>query len=114
MTATYTAQQITAIGGSEWTSRDGSKHRVYLNNWADLYGLEVTRYGTGHIRGATLDGESISNNQAGRLLTSVESVYWDAADSQIHIRYHKTKGCIDPDALRAEIADAVAAAASTT
>src|SRR5690348_14504683 len=49
----YSVETMTAIGGNEWTSPDGSKHRVYFNNWADFAGLETSHYNTGNISGAT-------------------------------------------------------------
>lgn len=63
MTATITAQQVLSLGGREWVGRDGRK-RIYLNNWADLAGLEVVRYGSGNIRWAAIDGEQVSNTKA--------------------------------------------------
>lgn len=73
-TATYTAEQIEAIGGNRWTSRTGTV-RVYLNNWPALVGFEISRYKTGNINGATLAGQDISNGKAGQLSTA--KVYWE-------------------------------------
>lgn len=82
---TYTADQIIAIGGSEWRKDD--KHRVYLNDWAEWVGLDVGYYKSGNISGATLRDERISNAEAGRLLDAVYKVYFDAADGKVHIQW---------------------------
>lgn len=81
----YTVENMIAIGGSEW-ERHG-KHRVYLNNWAELAGLEVDCYKSGNIRSAAYRGESISNSQAYKILGSIDKVWFDAADGQLYCRY---------------------------
>lgn len=69
-TTTITAQQILALGGREWTGRNGQQ-RIYLNNWYELAGLEISRYkGSGSISSAKLNGEWISNNKASLLLAA--------------------------------------------
>jgi hypothetical protein len=60
-----TAEILVKIGGKEWTK--GSMHRVYMNGLATWFGLETTRYNTGNVSSATLDGEPISNSQAKRI-----------------------------------------------
>src|SRR5690554_6183525 len=77
---TYTAEQITAIGGREWTGYNGQK-RVYLNNWYDLVGLEISTYKTGNVSSAALNGEPISNS-AGNDLRQAK-VWLDVATGQI-------------------------------
>jgi len=52
--------------GSEW--KKGEKHRIYFNGLGEWYGIKTERYNTGNICGATLDGETISNSAAKRLL----------------------------------------------
>lgn len=76
-TETMTAEQLVAVGGSEW--QRGDKHRVYFNDLASLYGLEVNRYDTGNISGARLNGEKISNGQARQLLNTLQmaKLWWD-------------------------------------
>lgn len=68
-TTTITAQQILDLGGREWVGRSGQR-RIYLNNWHELAGLEVTEYGSGNIRWAAICGEPISNTKAAALLTA--------------------------------------------
>ncbi len=67
-TTTYTTEQIVAIGGNEWTGRDGRIHRVYLNDAHEYLGITVDRYKGGRIGAATLDGAPISNGKATRIL----------------------------------------------
>lgn len=80
-----TAENLVAIGGREWTK--GTMHRVYLNDWPELAGIGVSRYNSGNISSAAIDGEGVSNAEARRLLGAVEKVYWDAADGEIHIKW---------------------------
>lgn len=68
--------KMIAIGGTEWEKYE--MHRVYFDRdvLAGIYGLEVTRYGTGSISSARLDGESISNSKAHKILASFPSKFW--------------------------------------
>lgn len=84
-TVVFTAETMVAIGGSRWTKND--MDRVYINNWARFIGLEVSTYNTGNISSATLDGERISNSEAGRLLGMVEKVYFDVTDGSVHVKW---------------------------
>ncbi|WP_431935763.1 helix-turn-helix domain-containing protein [Micromonospora sp. RP3T] len=81
---TYTPEQIETIGGKPWSSGDGRINRVYINPglFARLMGLEVSYYNTGNIRHAEINGEHISNAEAGRILAS--KVYLEAG--KLHIR----------------------------
>ena len=73
---TYTADQMTSIGGNAWTSRDGRRHRVYLDNvWPAGIGLGISQYKSGNISGASLRGAPLSNTRAGQLLRT--RVYWE-------------------------------------
>lgn len=103
---TYTAEQITRIGGREWRKSDGTL-RVYINTdvWAPLVGLEIDHYKSGNISSAYLDGERISNARAYRL-TAIK-VYWE--DGKIWV----TRDAELADEIRAAIATAVAATEPT-
>ncbi|WP_329114407.1 hypothetical protein [Streptomyces sp. NBC_01353] len=83
--AVLTVDAVKAIGGNEWIR--GTYHRVYLNDWAQYAGIEVTRYNTGRISSASLGGRGISNDRAGRLLGLVDKLYFDAADGRLHIQH---------------------------
>ncbi len=60
-----TAEILVKIGGKEWT-KNGMR-RVYMNGLATWFGLETSRYNTGNVASATLDGQEISNTQAKRI-----------------------------------------------
>jgi hypothetical protein len=61
-----TTEEALAIGGSEWTGRDG-KHRVYLSI-CDLMGVETERYKSGNVSYAARNGVKISNAEASRIM----------------------------------------------
>lgn len=69
--------RLVAAGGSRWEK--AGHNRIYFNNLAELYGLELSFYNTGNISSATLDGERISNNSARLILSSLNSakVWYD-------------------------------------
>jgi hypothetical protein len=81
----FTVDTMTAIGGKRWTKN--GHDRVYLNNWAELAGLETSHYNTGNISSASWQGEAISNSQAYKLLGCIDKVWFDAADGKLHCRY---------------------------
>ena len=70
--------------GSRWTK--GQMDRIYFNNLAELYGVQTTRYNTGNISSATLDGERISNSQAGRICgrLALAKVWYDISTTKFH------------------------------
>lgn len=101
-TMQITAETMVAIGGSHW--QRGDKDRVYLNDWAQFIGLEVERYKSGNIWNATLNGETISNGEAGRLLGAVHKVFFDNTDDQLHIEWgHSNPRSMDRDEIAAKI-----------
>lgn len=104
-TAPWTAETMTAIGGNRWT-RDGHD-RVYFNNWADLAGLEVSRYNTGNISSAAWQDEFLSNRQAGLILGALDKIWFDAADGKIHARYGYTSPRIGRETVFAAAVDGI-------
>ena len=63
-------QKLIEIGCTVW-EKYGRK-RIYINSDEEIekvFGLSVSRYNTGNICSAFLNGEKISNSQARRLLT---------------------------------------------
>ena len=63
-------QKLIEIGCTTW-EKYGRK-RIYINNDDQIekvFGLSVSRYKSGMISSAFLNGEKISNSQACRLLT---------------------------------------------
>lgn len=103
-TIEYTTENMIAIGGNEW--KRGNYHRVYFNNWHELAGLELEHYGTGNIRWAGWQGETVSNSQGYKLAGSVEKVWFDAATGKFHCRYGFTESRV---ASQREVFDAVVA-----
>lgn len=74
-------KKLIEAGGSVW-EKNGMT-RIYFNDLATWYGLEVARYNTGNVSGATLDGESISNSEAKKILTALsETKVWYDVDAQ--------------------------------
>lgn len=59
---TLTVENLIAVGGSRW--QHGDKDRVYINDLPRWYGLDVVRYNSGAVSGATFRGESLSNSRA--------------------------------------------------
>lgn len=80
-----TADNIKAIGGNEWIR--GTYHRVYLNDWTEYAGIEVTRYGTGNISSASLGGRGIANGRVYNLLGAVSKVYFDVTDGHLYVEH---------------------------
>ena len=75
ITETYTVEELIKSGGSEWKKDD--MHRIYFNNLDEMYGLELTRFKSGQISTAYLDGEKISNNKARELYSKLtDSKLW--------------------------------------
>ncbi|MFJ4473283.1 hypothetical protein ACIP2X_38115 [Streptomyces sp. NPDC089424] len=80
-----TAENIKAIGGNEWIR--GAYHRIYLNDWTEYAGIEVTRYKTGNISSASLGGRGIANGRAYDLLGAVSKVYFDVTDGHLYVQH---------------------------
>lgn len=69
-------EKLILAGGNEW-KKDG-KHRIYFNDLNDLIGLEVYYYKSGNVSSAKLNGESISNSEARRIMSALGgSFYYD-------------------------------------
>ena len=69
--------RLIQAGGRRWTK--GEFNRIYFNNLAELYGLQLDYYNSGNISAAQLDGEHISNSSARQILASLSSarVWYD-------------------------------------
>jgi len=81
-------EKMIEIGGKEWKKDD--KHRIYFNEsvLAKLIELDCNRYNTGNISSATLNGESISNNEAGKIYSSlsISNFYYDVRAEKYYSR----------------------------
>ena len=74
MVEIVTIENLLQVGGKEW--QKNGMHRVYFNDLPGLYGLKVTRYNTGNVSSATLDGERISNSAARKMLNKLCGSFW--------------------------------------
>ena len=69
---TDTITRLVAAGGKEWIG--GANHRIYFKP-EHLLGMVIERYKSGSLRNVTIDGESISNSKAGKIINS--NFYYD-------------------------------------
>lgn len=95
--------KLIELGGNPWEG--GGHRRIYLNNALELAGLEVTRYGTGNIKGASLDGEKISNAKAYELASL--KVFWDCNAGALVIQGSARMGGVFRERLEAAIDRAI-------
>ena len=77
-------EQLKAVGGSEWRSGDGAKHRVYFSDLTIWRGLRAEYYNSGRVHRATCGGERISNTDANAMIGRLAGakVYYDVADAK--------------------------------
>ena len=77
-----TLSEALEIGGKEWKKSD-TLHRIYFEGKAleNLLGLEISRYNSGSISSAKLDGEKISNSRAWKMLLSKK--YFDVVTGTV-------------------------------
>ncbi|WP_312738310.1 hypothetical protein [Atlantibacter hermannii] len=63
-----TEQKLLDLGMRVWTG--GNHRRIYVNaeHWAEVFGLVIDVYKTGNIKSAALNGETISNTKAYKLI----------------------------------------------
>ncbi|UNZ20647.1 hypothetical protein [Streptomyces sp. 891-h] len=108
-TVEFTVDTMTAIGGNRW--QKNGHDRVYINNWAHFAGIETSRYNTGNISSASYQGERIPNSQAGKLLGSIDKVWYDAADGKLHCRFGWSESRVaDRDELWEAVVDGIRSA----
>lgn len=100
-------ETLTKIGGREWIKDD--MRRVYFNVdlAAELIGLSVTRYNTGNISAAKLNGEKISNSKARKILGELEfgKVWYDVNSGEFHTRGMPNWGAAVIEAIKARVAE---------
>lgn len=75
------------LGGREWKTEDGEKHRVYFKNIREFYGLSCEFYkSSGRVSSATLNGDKISNNTANKLCTYLDlaGLYYDVNEGAFY------------------------------
>ena len=74
------------IGLGEWEKNN--THRFYVNDVSNRLGLETSRYNTGNISHATLNGEKISNTKAAKLLSRCADtkIWWDVPTGKWQVK----------------------------
>ena len=81
------AEALEALGGKRWTKN--AMDRVYFNGEvnAKMIGFSYSSYKTGNVSSASLRGESISNNRASSIRTSIFccKCWFDLNDQAFHI-----------------------------
>jgi hypothetical protein len=78
-------------GGKEWIN--GNKHRIYFNNWEEIAGFNINTYKTGNISSASLQGETISNNKANKMLGG--KLYFDMVTSKFVCDYFRDETAVE-------------------
>ena len=73
-------EKLEDLGIDAWERGGMKRYYVNADKVESVFGLEISRYNTGNICGASLNGESISNTRAGKLLA--RKIYFDAASRQ--------------------------------
>ncbi len=80
----YTIEDLEAMGARRWTK--AGYDRLYLNKAGlKLAGLELSRYNTGNISFATLNGEKISNTKGGEISYIVGKAFIDLTTGIVNI-----------------------------
>lgn len=76
-------ERLVNAGASRWTKYE--RDRLYIKRLADLIGLSYTKYNTGNISSAELNGEAISNSECNRILAALDKAYIDLKTNTIYI-----------------------------
>ena len=89
---------LVSLGCREWTG--GSARRYYVSQAvaARAIGLVVSRYGSGNVASATLDGAAISNGHAREILAKIGDCYYDCQAQKFVGSFHGVAA-----ALRAQV-----------
>lgn len=76
-------ERLVNAGASRWTKYE--RDRLYIKRLADLIGLSYTKYNTGNISSAELNGETISNSECNRILAALDKAYIDLKTNTVYI-----------------------------
>lgn len=94
----YTVEDLMAMGAKRW--QKAGYDRLYLNNAGlKLAGLEISRYNTGNVSSAKLNGEKVSNTKGSNMASIVERAYIDLTTGKLYCTHAK-----DDDVQQAVIA----------
>ena len=76
-------ERLINAGASRWTKYE--RDRLYIKRLADLIGLSYTKYNTGNISSAELNGETISNSECNRILAALDKAFIDLKTNTVYI-----------------------------
>ena len=77
---------VTPVLGT-WTHPGTRETRRYVNNIREIIGLDVSYYRSGNISQAALDGDTISNCEANRIMAAIRNIkIWVDDAGQVHCR----------------------------
>lgn len=76
-------ERLINAGASRWTKYE--RDRLYIKRLVDLIGLSYTKYNTGNISSAELNGETISNSECNRILAALDKAYIDLKTNTVYI-----------------------------
>ena len=62
------------------------KDRIYLNDWFEAAGVEVTRYNTGNVSSFYINGRKVANGRFGSLRTI--KVWFKPEDGKVKVQYN--------------------------
>lgn len=94
-------KKLTEHGGKLWEKND--MKRVYFNSLA--WGLEISRYNTGNISYATINGERISNSEASRCENV--KIWYDLLDGKFYTKNIDNLHSAAREAIKSFIANAL-------
>lgn len=78
----WNVKALEAMGATRWTKY--GKDRLYLSKCgAQIIGLAVDRYNSGNICSAEINGESISNTEANRYMSTYADAYIDMTTGKV-------------------------------
>lgn len=79
----YSIEDLIAMGAKRW--QKAGYDRLYLNNAGlKIAGLEISRYNTGNVSSAKLNGEKVSNTKGRNMASIVERAYIDLTSGKLH------------------------------
>jgi len=75
-------QALEGIGGSRW--QKNGNDRIYFNDLPEFYGLHTNHYNSGNVASATLNGETISNSKASKIIHDLSAlkVWYDVTTDE--------------------------------
>lgn len=80
-------------GAVRWTKY--GKDRIYLRKFLEAnIDLKISRYNTGNISHAVLDGEEISHTFGGNILANMDKAYYDVEKGNIKTWLYREDECV--------------------